>query len=115
MANLTFVRCLAFMILIGVRIVFAVPLDAATNTPSSQPGADTAQITTDLKSSNQSISSPAQQPELEAATSEQKQIPASMSPNADNSGNGNLDSSAAANSMYAGFLTPEAIQQYISQ
>ncbi|XP_050340781.1 uncharacterized protein LOC126767258 [Bactrocera neohumeralis] len=100
-------KCFALIILLGLGSSHAVPLDAVTNAPTPQVEVVDTNVA-EAPSPGDEHQTPANETELEAAASEQK--PQTLP--AVNAGSANGD---AATPMYAGFLTPEAIQQYISQ
>uniref|UniRef100_A0A034W8E3 Uncharacterized protein n=1 Tax=Bactrocera dorsalis TaxID=27457 RepID=A0A034W8E3_BACDO len=102
-------KCFALILLLGLGSTHAVPLDAAANAPTPQVEVASTNVAEAPNAGDEhQIGTPANETELEAAASEQK--PQTL-PTA-NTGSANGD---AATPMYAGFLTPEAIQQYISQ
>lgn len=105
----TLLKSFALILLLGSGTLHAVPLDTIANATTSQieVAATNAAEVPNSRDEHQNVT-PENQTELEAAASEQK--PQTLP--AVNSGSANGD---AANSLYANFLTPEAIQQYISQ
>ncbi|XP_011195497.2 uncharacterized protein LOC105220731 [Zeugodacus cucurbitae] len=106
MTNSILLKGFALILLLNVRTLYAVPLDTETNAPQVEATETNAAEApnTDVNQNAASVN----QTELEAAASEQK--PQTLT--AANSGTTNGD---AASSIYASFLTPEAIQQYINQ
>ncbi|XP_067618354.1 uncharacterized protein [Eurosta solidaginis] len=112
MTNLKYLLGITFLILLLTRVLHAVPLDTVTDASSSQTEQTTpmvVNIPAESSNSNGVNESAAveQQNELETAATEQKpQIAEAATPTI-----GNYDPAA---SMY-GYLTPEAIQQYVTQ
>lgn len=130
----TLLKSFALILLLGSGTLHAVPLDTIANATTSQieVAATNAAEVPNSRDEHQNVT-PENQTELEAAASEQKPqtLPAVcyyykiithltsiliieiiIINFQVNSGSANGD---AANSLYANFLTPEAIQQYISQ